>query len=869
MTDPARYAERYLAPLPAAKRARHVALPELDARHFATEPAAPPMSLAQLAVAGIDCGNGEARAELRRRSAAADADLAELRAMQARTGKPADVLVRDLLAATRELGLLRDNVRDVQANEAALRARVRELETSTIWRVTRPIRVAGGRAKIVVATVRTQWRTLLQLPRYAGIATTIMREDGAAALARRVVRKLRTRKNYRAPPQETWRLASAIAALDVPAAETPAVSIVIPAFGNALLTYSCLASIARHTSGEFEVIVVDDASPEPLAAALADVRGVRFERNDRNVGFIATCNRGAGLARGELLVFLNNDTLVTEGWLDALLATFRERADAGLVGAKLVYPDGRLQEAGGIVWRDGSAWNDGRDDDDARPEFNYLREVDYCSGACLAIPRELFHSLGGFAPRYAPAYYEDADLAFRVREAGRRVYYQPAAKIVHFEGQTSGTDVTQGVKRHQAVNRGVFAARWSATLAKHAANGLRPEIERDRYAARRMLVIDACMLTPDQDAGSVRMQALLEIATELRCKVTFVADNLEHREPYVSQLARHGVEVLFHPYVRSIPELLLTRGREFDVIVVSRHYVAARHLDTIRQAAPQARVVFDTVDLHFLREERLAALNGGYAAQVAARAKRNEELALIAKADVTLVVSDAEQDVLRELAPAARVMRLSTIHEPVADIAPWEGRRGLLFVGGFQHPPNVDAMRWYAQDVLPHVRRLLPGVKTYVIGSRMTASVEALASDDLVVLGYVPDIEPYLASCRISISPLRYGAGVKGKINTAMSYGMPVVATTPSIEGMHLRDGEDVLVADEPQAFAAAVARLHEDRTLWEKLSRGGLANIERHFSRAVARSAIADLLCVHEGRTPISSGRCEAAGTKLESDPD
>ncbi|HET8585052.1 MAG TPA: glycosyltransferase, partial [Casimicrobiaceae bacterium] len=661
----------------------------------------------------------------------------------------------------------------------------------------------------------------------------------------RVARKLRARRSYRAAPLQTWSLEPCIAALDVRASPAPVVSIVIPAFGEALLTYSCLASIARHTRGEFEVIVVDDASPEPLAAALAGVRGVRFERNDRNVGFIATCNRGAELARGDLLVFLNNDTLVTEGWLDALQSTFREHADAGLVGAKLVYPDGRLQEAGGIVWRDASAWNDGRDGDAAAPAYNYLREVDYCSGACLAIPRELFRALGGFDARYAPAYYEDVDLAFRVREAGRRVYYQPAAKIVHFEGRTSGTDVTQGVKRHQAINRDVFAARWSATLAQHAQNGVRPGIERDRYASRRMLVIDACMLTPDQDAGSVRMQALLEIATELRCKVTFVADNLEHREPYVSELARRGVEVLFHPYVRSIPELLVTRGREFDEIVVSRHYVAARHLDTIRQAAPQARVVFDTVDLHFLREERLAALNGGYAAGVAARAKRNEELALIAKADVTLVVSDAEQDVLRELAPSSRVMRVSTIHEPADEIAPWEGRQGLLFVGGFQHPPNVDAMRWYAQDVLPHVRRLLPGVKTYVIGSRMTASIEALASDDLVVLGYVPDIAPYLASCRVSISPLRYGAGVKGKINTAMSYGLPVVATTPSVEGMHLRDGDDVLVADTPQAFAAAVARLHEDRALWERLSRGGLANIERHFSRAVARKAIAELLSV------------------------
>jgi GT2 family glycosyltransferase/glycosyltransferase involved in cell wall biosynthesis len=593
------------------------------------------------------------------------------------------------------------------------------------------------------------------------------------------------------------------------------------------------------------VIVVDDASPRPLADELAEVSGVRFERNAQNAGFIGSCNRALALARGRMLVLLNNDVLVTEGWLDALLRIFDEHPDAGLAGARLVYPDGRLQEAGGIVWRDGSAWNFGRDDDAERPEYGYVREVDYCSGACLAIPLALFRDVGGFDARYAPAYYEDADLAFAVRARGRRVFYQPAARIVHFEGRTSGTDVTQGIKRHQVANRSVFAAKWSAALASHRANGEEPELERDRWATRRMLVIDACMLTPDQDAGSQRMQALCGIATALRCKVTFVADNLEHREPYVSALAQQGVEVLFHPYVRSIPELLMRRGPEFDIVLMSRHYVAARHIDTVRRAAPQALVVFDTVDLHFLREERFAALEGGRAAAMSARARRDEELALMAKTDVTLVVSPAEQDVLRELAPASRVLLLSTIHEPAARVAPWDARRGVVFIGGFQHPPNVDAMLWYAREILPHVRTRLPGVRTYVIGSNVPASIRSLAADDFAILGYVPDIAPYLEGCRVSIAPLRYGAGVKGKLNTAMSHGLPVVATTPSIEGMHLEDGRDVVVADDPVAFADAIARVHEDAALWQRLSDGGRDNVARHFSPAVARDALAGLLAL------------------------
>ncbi|HWE27121.1 MAG TPA: glycosyltransferase family 2 protein, partial [Polyangia bacterium] len=265
-----------------------------------------------------------------------------------------------------------------------------------------------------------------------------------------------SRKTFLPDPEATL-LEAKSRRLVLPTSLDPEVSIIVPVFNQFAFTYGCLRSIAAHTDGySYEVIIVDDHSTDATATVLATVDGLRIVRNDKQLGFIGACNAGAAVARGRYVLFLNNDTDVRDGWLRELRRTFSDEPRAGLVGSKLVYPDGRLQEAGGIVWSNGMGWNVGRLADPDEPQFQYMRRVDYCSGACIMLPTKLFRALNGFDTHFAPAYYEDTDLAFRVTQAGYETLYQPRSEIVHFEGMTSGTDLKVGIKKHQVVNEKKF-----------------------------------------------------------------------------------------------------------------------------------------------------------------------------------------------------------------------------------------------------------------------------------------------------------------------------------------------------------------------------------------------------------------------------
>jgi GT2 family glycosyltransferase len=652
----------------------------------------------------------------------------------------------------------------------------------------------------------------------------------------------------------------------------PLVSVIIPVYGNLADTLACLDSIARAMpETPTEVIVVDDASTDGTAAALDWRDDIRYLRNDRNLGFIDSCNYGARAARGRHLLLLNNDTLVMPGWLDRLVETVAQDPRVGVVGSQLIYPDGRLQEAGAVIWSDANGWNVGRGDDPTAPRFNFRRAADYVSGCALLIPRDLFLALGGFDARFRPAYYEDTDLAFQVRAVGLEVVYQPLSRVLHRDGASHANGHAPSKDAHIAANRLRFLAKWAAVLPRHGEHKAPPPRCFDRAPIGHALIIDACTPTPDQDSGSADMFNQMRILLELGYRITFIpATNFAFFGAYTEALQRLGVECLYAPHVTSVEGALSERGDMFDLALVARRDTAAAHFAAVRAHCPTARLVFDTVDLHFLREQRQAALTGATARP---RDGKALELGLVDAADATLVKSTVERALLARERPRAHVETLPLIREIPGRGAGPAGRRDLVFVGGFQHPPNVDAVAWFVGDILPLVRRRLGDVCLHVVGSNLPPAIARLGvpadrpgRHPVVIHGHVGDLAPLFASIRMSVAPLRYGAGVKGKVATSLCYGVPCIATSVAIEGAELAPGEGVLVAEEPAAIAAAIARIYGDDALWLSLSDAGLAAAERCFSLEAGRSCIA-LLLADLGLAPFD-GTCPLCGTTGPFDP-
>ena len=592
----------------------------------------------------------------------------------------------------------------------------------------------------------------------------------------------------------------------IPFSRSPKVSIVIPVFNNWWTTYRLLQTLRSNSENtKYEVIVVDDGSTDLTPWALSKIRGIKVITLVKNVGYLRATNLGASYARGEFIALLNNDTEPLEGWLDALVEAMEKDHSIGLAGSNLISSDGKLQESGGQIFKDGSGWNLGRGQSPLQSEYMFTKEVDYCSAASILIRNTLWTEIGGFDERYVPAYYEDTDLAFEVRKKGFKVVNIPSSVVLHVEGVSHGKDLSTGLKSHQVTNSKTFTKKWEPELVSHWENEGQPRIEHLRSSLGIVILVDRQFPAEFRDSGSIRTIRLAKSLVQIGYHVIVFADDASTTTLDHQKLRDAGIET--HHTLNALNLSLQIRKSRVKFVWLIRSEIIDKYLEIFNEILPEAEIICDLLDLDYK-----VKYNSVEIAKAHAKILSNDyRKVLVSPYEVTLVKDHFPN------------VRIHSLWKPFASFPynkSFGNRSGCLFVGGFRHTPNVEGIKWFADQVVPILIDLGYDEKVRAVGSGLDMETVAfLEKMGIEAIGGIDDrslVEMY-SNSKIAIIPLLSGRGLKGKFAEAASHNLPIVTTAAGAEGFNTSFASGFHVTDDPRAFADHILRLTKSQDDWER----------------------------------------------------
>ncbi len=643
-------------------------------------------------------------------------------------------------------------------------------------------------------------------------------------------------------PAEPWDRIKDRRKLIFPKTQQPLVSIVIPVSDRADYpdTYHCLRSVLYNTDYvPYEVIVADHsrnadmgdaACPAGIKEAVSGILVIR----QKDTGYLKSCNLAAQEAKGNYVVFLHHAVQVQLNWLYPLVQCM-ERRKAGLAGGKLIGPDGRLWEAGGIVWNRGQAQRYGSGKNPGLPDYTYLREVDFISGGILMAPKGLWEETGGFEESYSSIAYACADLAFSLRKRGKSVLYQPECIGVY--GKDSPDNKEEETESREK-ERAVFLKRWERELTEQYPEGKHILAACERKQKRKtVLFVSERIPAYDKDAGSRTLDFYIQEFLSRGYLVKFIPDNFTAEEPYTHRLEQMGVEVLAGKhYQKAVMHWLYRHHRDIEFAFLNYPNASMKYIDVLRKLGISVR--YYGVDLHYLRLRREYELLGNAYLEEEAMSFYEKEAWLIAHSDVVYYPSLVETQIVEKEFHQTNVRQLMINIYDSSRIenryVPKE-RSGVMFVGGYRHAPNVDAVLWFGTHIFPEIYQKLK-IPFYIIGGDMPANIRGMDVEGTEKIGALTDreLEKMYRSVRMIVVPLRYGAGIKGKVIEAMYQGVPVVTTTIGMEGIP-NEGGAVAIADDERSFADRVIALYQEEETLKQMSFKGQEIIKKYYSRDAA----------------------------------